>query len=56
MLFKLVLMALAFAAASLLLRDALAISLHVPLDPNEGWNAYLAHAAMTGSAALSRKG
>ncbi len=49
MLFKLVLMALAFAAASLLLRDALAIGLHIPRDPNEGWNAYLAHAAMTGA-------
>ena len=47
-LFKLVLMALAFAAASLLLRDALAIALHVPLAPNEGWNAYLAHAAVSG--------
>jgi hypothetical protein len=49
-LFKLVLMALAFAAASLLLRDTLAIAAHVPRDPNEGWNAYLAHAAVTGSA------
>jgi hypothetical protein len=49
MLFKLVLMALAFAAASLLLRNALAISLHIPRDPDEGWNAYLAHAAMTGA-------
>jgi hypothetical protein len=48
-LFKLVLMALAFAAASLLLRDALAVGAHVPLDPNEGWNAYLAHAAVTGA-------
>jgi Dolichyl-phosphate-mannose-protein mannosyltransferase len=48
-LFKLVLMALAFAAASLLLRDAFAIGTHVPLDPNEGWNAYLAHAAVTGT-------
>ena len=47
-LFKLVLMALAFAAASLLLRDATAIAQHIPRDPNEGWNAYLAHAAMTG--------
>jgi hypothetical protein len=48
-LFKLVLMGLAFAAASLLLRDAFAIGAHVPLDPNEGWNAYLAHAAVTGA-------
>jgi hypothetical protein len=46
--FKLVLMALAFAAASLLLRDALAVGAHIPLDPNEGWNAYLARAAMGG--------
>jgi hypothetical protein len=28
----------------------LAIAAHVPRDPNEGWNAYLAHAAVTGSA------
>ena len=35
-LFKLVLMTLAFAAASLLLRDALAVAAHVPRDPNEG--------------------
>jgi hypothetical protein len=47
-LFKLVLMALAFAAASLLLRDGLGIAAHVPLDPNEGWNAYLARAAISG--------
>jgi hypothetical protein len=46
MLFKLVLMALAFAATSLLLRDSSAIASHIPLDPNEGWNAYLARAAM----------
>ena len=24
------------------------LALHVPLDPNEGWNAYLARMAMTG--------
>jgi hypothetical protein len=47
-LFKLVLMALAFAAASLLLRDAFVISAHLPLDPNEGWNAYLDRAAISG--------
>jgi hypothetical protein len=47
-LFKLVLMGLAFAATSLLLRDALAIGAHVPLDPSEGWNAYLARAAVNG--------
>lgn len=45
-LLKTVLMALAFAAAVLLLRDGMAIGLHVPLDPNEGWNAYHAQAAM----------
>ncbi len=48
-LFKLVLMALAFAAASLLLRNVVAIAVHIPRDPDEGWNAYLAHAAMTGA-------
>src|ERR1700712_1766711 len=48
-LFKFVLMALTFVAAYLLLRNVLAINLHVPRDPNEGWNAYLAHAAMTGA-------
>jgi len=47
-LLKTVLMALAFAAAVMLLRDGMAIGLHVPLDPNEGWNAYHAQAAMTG--------
>jgi 6-pyruvoyl-tetrahydropterin synthase related domain len=47
-LFKLVLMALAFVAASLLLRDASVIGAHVPLDPNEGWNAYLDRAAISG--------
>ena len=49
-LLKTVLMALAFAAAALLLRDGMAIGLRVPLDPNEGWNAYHALAAMTGRA------
>ena len=47
-LFKLVLMALALVAASLLLRDGLMIAAHVPLDPNEGWNAYLDRAAISG--------
>ena len=42
-------MDLAFAAASLLLRNAFTIGTHVPLHPNEGWNAYLAHAAVTGA-------
>jgi hypothetical protein len=32
------------------LRAAATMSLHVPLDPNEGWNAYHAAAAMTGRA------
>jgi hypothetical protein len=48
-LLKLALMAAAFMSAALLLRDALAIGLHVPLDPNEGWNAYHALAAMAGT-------
>jgi hypothetical protein len=48
-LFKLVLMALAFAAAPLLLRDAFAIGAHVPLGSQEGWHAYLAQAAVTGA-------
>src|SRR5581483_10884800 len=47
-LFKLALMAGAFCAAALLLRDAMAIGQHVALDPNEGWNAYHALAAMSG--------
>ena len=48
-LFKLVLMGLAFAASALLLRDAFVIAAHIPLDPNEGWNAYLARAAVSGT-------
>ena len=36
--------------AALLLRDGLALGLRVPLDPNEGWNAYHAVAAMAGEA------
>jgi hypothetical protein len=48
MLLKLVLMALAFTAAALLLRDGFAIASHIPLDPDEGWNAYLARAAVSG--------
>ena len=39
---------LALAALPLLARNMLAIPLHVPLDPNEGWNAAHALAAMTG--------
>ena len=49
-LLKTVLMAAAFCCAALLLRDGIAIGLHVPLDPNEGWNAYHALAAMSGQA------
>ena len=48
-LLKLALMAAAFMCAALLLRDTLAIGLHVPLDPNEGWNAYHALAATAGA-------
>jgi hypothetical protein len=40
--------ALAAMAAALLLRDTLAIGWHVPLDPNEGWNAYHAAAGLRG--------
>ena len=39
---------LALAAAALLARDIIAVPAHVPLDPNEGWNAYHALAAMAG--------
>lgn len=49
-LLKIVLMAGAFCCAVLLLRDGLALGLRVPLDPNEGWNAYHALAAMSGGA------
>jgi hypothetical protein len=42
-------MALACAVGVLLLRNGMAIGLRVPLDPNEGWNAYHALAAMTGA-------
>ncbi len=47
-LLKTVLTAAALVTAALLLRDALAIFARVPLDPNEGWNAYHALAAMSG--------
>jgi hypothetical protein len=43
LIFGLQLAALAAMTAALLARNILAIGLHVPLDPNEGWNAY--HAA-----------
>jgi hypothetical protein len=42
------LLALALAALPLLARNILAIPLHVPLDPNEGWNAAHALAVMAG--------
>ena len=45
-LFAAQLAALAAMAAALLLRDGLAIPLEVPLDPNEGWNAYHASAGI----------
>src|SRR3569833_2044929 len=48
LLLKRVLMALAFTVAALLLRDVMALGLKVPLDPNEGWNAYHALAATEG--------
>ena len=47
-LLKTVLMAASFCCAALLLRAGSAAGLHVPLDPNEGWNAYHALAAMSG--------
>lgn len=47
-LLKTVLMVAAFCCTALLLRDCFAIGLQVPLDPNEGWNAYHAMAAMAG--------
>ena len=40
--------ALALATLVLLARNILAIPAHVPLDPNEGWNAAHALAAMAG--------
>lgn len=40
--------ALALVALILLVRNILAIPAHVPLDPNEGWNAAHALAAMAG--------
>ena len=40
----------AFVCAVGLWRVLAIIGLHVPLDPNEGWNAYLAAAAMAGHA------
>ena len=47
-LLKTVLMAASFCCAAMLLRAGSAAGLHVPLDPNEGWNAYHAMAAMNG--------
>jgi len=40
--------ALALVVLALLMRNVLAIPAHVPLDPNEGWNAAHALAAMAG--------
>src|SRR5665213_2327658 len=45
-----ILCALALAALPLLARNILAIPAQVPLDPNEGWNAAHALAAMAGRA------
>jgi hypothetical protein len=42
--------ALALVVLALLVRNILAIPAHVPLDPNEGWNAAHALAAMAGRA------
>jgi hypothetical protein len=42
------LLVMAAMTAALLARNVLAIPLHVPLDPNEGWNAYHAAAAWHG--------
>ncbi len=55
-LLKTVLMAGAFCCAALLLRNGLALGLKVPLDPNEGWNAYHAQAAMAGAALYPHDG
>src|SRR5882757_2792450 len=44
------LLAMALAVLALLARNILAIPLLVPLDPNEGWNAAHALAAMAGHA------
>lgn len=47
--YGLALAALTAVTAALLLRAGLAIPAHVPRDPDEGWNAYLAMAAMRGA-------
>src|SRR5580704_13258633 len=52
-LLKSVAMTLAFAAGALLLRNGMAVGLRVPLDPNEGWNAYHTLSAMRGGAAIT---
>lgn len=46
---KLLLGLLAFVCVAGLWRAAATIGLHVPFDPNEGWNAYHAVAAMSGA-------
>lgn len=53
-LFRLAVAALTVVTAALLLRAAIAIPAHVPRDPDEGWNAYLAMAAMRGSSLYPR--
>ena len=48
--FRLAVVALAFGCAVGLIHTASVVGLHVPFDPNEGWNAYFAQRAMqTGS-------
>lgn len=48
--FRLAVVALAFGCAAGLIHTASVVGLHVPFDPNEGWNAYFAQRAMqTGS-------
>ena len=52
--FKLVVVAAALFCAFGLWRVIATMGLRLPLDPNEGWNAYHAAAATVGCAALSR--
>src|ERR1700757_175522 len=48
--FRLALVGLAFGCVAGLVHVLSVIGLHVPLDPNEGWNAYFAQRTMlTGS-------
>ncbi len=47
---RIALSALGLVCLAGLWRVVAAVGLHVPLDPNEGWNAYHAAAAMSGQA------